>query len=400
MRLPARKNPKLEAALRRPGAPVELADGSAVGGVPHHVAAFYAAARGQTISLAVWALGMWTATRCNFRLSTYWALIAAIRKGVHDTLRRDLPFIDIDSGREVYFSWIWHVAYIICPKASASRAHMLYAIAAHADRFVFVGLRAIRNCAHPAFESDREFVTADQLSAEHLSAATARNRAIAIMRIYHRIVDNAEQDLYYIRLANRVDPTYYGSYLCFARSLAISPEICGSEPSVIQFGSRSLTVWGLWLEALQLCDTPESRADSLREITIHLNRLTISDDYRGYHLRILSMTFMSGNIRMVSTGEAAMPFIGYILQIQQHHADGRKICSGSSMCDALGREHLWTWMRHRIFDMFTHAHDLFETLMCGLQRLEDGGSCAPSHTAMWEDALESHWTLADSCPTP
>ena len=374
--------PKLEAALKAPGALAELGDGRPVGGSPCHVAALYAAVHGRAISLMIWAVGLWVVTRCRLDWRVYEMLLEDISRKRPISNRPMPPYPRLLSGythaANAYIILLLRIAYRACPKPSEVATQILHSMLIFPVMFDTV--LPSKECSYVHFKprftcsvvDDPGRVGVEQL-VEAQSKTTARIRAAAINRLSACAPTGLAQ-IAGIRAAIQIDPSNFDSY-----NLLIT-YIRGSGNPSVMLGNRPLTEWGVLLEALRMCKNERSQVVLL----IRMTMISTKWPQPAPDPRLLG----------ISIGEATMPVIDYFSEFQHYRTES--ICPGGRIIDCLGRGHLWSCRRHYIYDKFTPAHKLFATLMRGLQRLEDEKVCAPSHTAMWEGALESQWTAEDT----
>ena len=377
MALP-RMNLKLEAALRRPDAAAELGDGRPPGGGRRHVAALYAAVHGWAVSPTVWALGIWVAVRCRLGPGVYLKLVAHVAHTAH-TIRNSMRMPLIPDVCELsHVAWLLRFAYNLCPKPSDSATQILHSMLGFEDLFAVSMPTADCSYVHyyavqaSDWGSAIEYIGVEQLAAQSLGKTTARIRAALLVRLANSMRKTTDLMVDILFAAIRVDPTYYLPYnhMC-CKMLTGGGKVATQD--------RTLTTWGVWMEATRACVGRD-----LAELHNYIT--SILEFAERYNIWPRGPT--------ICLGESDAPAIDCFVQLQRGYTVAN-IIPKRLIISLLGSKNLWSCRRHCVFDKFTPTHDLFATLMCGLQRLEDDKECAPSHTAMWESALESQWTIED-----
>ena len=324
--------------------------------------AVLAATEGRSISMEVWAAGMWAVASLSEGGGEFLA-----QKVLATILPEVLAHIcsSYASEYETAESQLLEIAYMICPKESPVAAIILFELP-QCENDTYDDHITIKVKFSPTDDSKTltlrdllEMIYCDPIAPSRIRASAAYNRAIL----------RDEGSDYNIELLCRsfdLDPTCYRPYVTLVCTV-----IRVDAERVVSIGGRSLNVWGLYLEAITHC----SAGARWRLYAVMRNRVPTLDG------------------TVISLGDSSMPVFDYICALESPTGSG---FFPAMLTDMLPADTPWSCRRHEALDRRTGANALFATFLCALARLEGpGGPLRPSHQTMWEHALES-WTLGDS----
>ena len=345
----------------------------------------HAATIGRSISMEVWAAGMWAMSQVQnpaLRQKVLLAVVTDIRANIISNFPPAVYFIRPGHESEQ----LLQLAFIVCPKGSPVRAHVLYRIRNYLKYY-----RSLpQNNIQRKYSSGLELLLHDEIIIEvvkNLNApATLRAAAIldASRRESYYLASYAEWVVlmeWVIELDPRRRDEVYVKFVDWV--------FFGKIPQItrVQIGSRSLNVWGMLLELWSRPRYPHLMLE-LWAKTFYPNYIRWIKSHLADRRR---MPVLQGEA--ISLGDSSMSIFEYMHAFE---SPSGSIFRPALIMEMLPADSPWSCRRHAVLDRHTSANALFATFLCALARLEGpGGPLRPSHHTMWEYALES-WTLGDS----